>query len=131
GYLGAGRVTRLPSQWESGKTALVALLLARMQQGGQPAGRAVAAGKAFVISEESESDWRPRFAHLGIRDNVDLLCRPFTAQPSMDGWLALIETAAAMRHRQGSDLVVIDSLVYFLPAHSENSAGRQLECLSP
>jgi hypothetical protein len=131
GYLGPGKVTLLTSQWKSGKTTLVSLLLARMQQGGQLAGLPVAAGKALVISEESEADWRPRFAHLGIRDNVDLLCRPFTAQPSMEQWLALIETAAAMRHRQGSDLVVIDSLAYFLPAHSENSASALLECLTP
>src|SRR5262249_31229732 len=45
-------------------------------------------------------------------------------------WLALIDTAAALRHR-GSDLVVIDSLPSFLPAHSENSAGALLECLTP
>src|SRR5262249_39885054 len=44
-------------------------------------------------------------------------------------WLALIDTAAAMR-QQGSDLVVIDSLASFLPAHSENSAGALLECFS-
>ena len=34
GYLGAGRVTLLTSQWKSGKTTLVSLLLAGMQQGG-------------------------------------------------------------------------------------------------
>ncbi len=131
GYLGPGKVTLLTSQWKSGKTTLVSLLLARMQQGGQLAGLPVTPGKAFVISEESETDWRSRFAHLGIRDNVDLLCRPFTAQPSMEQWLALIDTAAALQNRQGSELVVIDSLAYFLPAHSENSAGALLECLTP
>jgi AAA domain-containing protein len=31
GYLGAGRVTLLTSQWKSGKTTLVSLLLARLQ----------------------------------------------------------------------------------------------------
>src|SRR5439155_15523372 len=131
GYLGPGKVTLLTSQWKSGKTTLVALLLARLQQGGQLAGLPVAAGKAFVVSEESEADWRPRFQQLGIRDHVDLLCRPFVAQPSMDQWLALIATAAAMHDRQGSALVVIDSLAQFLPAHSENSAGALLECLTP
>jgi hypothetical protein len=131
GYLGPGKVTLLTSQWKSGKTTLVSLLLAHMQQGGQLAGLPVAAGKAFVISEESEADWRPRFTRLGIRDNVDLLCRPFTAQPGMDGWLALIDAALALHHRQGYALVVIDSLAYFLPAHSENSAGALLECLTP
>jgi hypothetical protein len=131
GYLGPGKVTLLTSQWKSGKTTLLSLLLARMQHGGQLLGLAVAAGKAFVISEESQADWRERFGRLGIRDNVDLLCRPFTAQPGMDGWLALLDTAAAMHHRAGCDLVVIDSLACFLPAHSENSAGALLECLTP
>jgi hypothetical protein len=131
GYLGPGKVTLLTSQWKAGKTTLLSLLLARLHQGGQLAGLSVAPARAFVISEESEADWRPRFAHLGIRDNVDLLCRPFTARPSMDEWLALIDTALAMHHRQGSDLVVIDSLGYFLPAHSENSASALLECLTP
>src|SRR5262249_54110407 len=52
GYLGPGKVTLLTSQWKSGKTTLVALLLARLQQGGQLAGLPVARARAFVISEE-------------------------------------------------------------------------------
>jgi hypothetical protein len=131
GYVGPGKVTLLTSQWKSGKTTLVSLLLARMQHGGHLAGLNVAAGKAFVISEESEADWRPRFQQLGIRDHVDLLCRPFAAPPTMDQWLALIETAEALHQRHGTALVVIDSLASFLPAHSENSAGGLLECLTP
>jgi len=131
GYLGPGKVTLLTSQWKSGKSTLVSLLLARMQQGGQLAGLPVAAGKAFVISEESEADWRLRFQHLGVRDHVHLLCRPFATQPTLEQWLALIDAAAALHHRHGTNLVVIDSLAHFLPAHSENSAGALLECLTP
>jgi hypothetical protein len=121
GYLGPGKATLLTSQWKSGKTTLVALLLARMQQGGQLLGLPVSPGKAFVVSEESEADWQPRFHLLGIRDHVDLLCRPFLGVPSMDQWLALIDTAATLRQRKGTDLVVIDSLSQFLPAHCEVS----------
>jgi hypothetical protein len=131
GFLGPGKITLLTSQWKSGKTTLLALLLARMGQGGQLAGLPVAQGKAFVISEESAADWRLRFGQLGIGDNVHLLCRPFVAQPNMDQWLALIETAAAMYDRHGTGLVVFDSLAQFLPAHAENSAGALLECLTP
>jgi hypothetical protein len=131
GYLGPGKITLLTSQWKSGKTTMVSLLLARMQEGGQLTALPVAAGKALVISEESPADWRPRCQNLGIRGNVDLLCRPFTAQPTMDQWLALIQTAAALHQRLGTELVVIDSLGYFLPAHSENSAGALFECLTP
>jgi hypothetical protein len=61
GNVGPGKVTLLSCQWKSGKTTLVSLLLARMQQGGQLAGLPVAPGKAFVISEESQADWRLRF----------------------------------------------------------------------
>jgi hypothetical protein len=131
GYLGPGKITLLTSQWKSGKTTLVSLLLARMQQGGQLAGLPVAAAKAFVISEESEAEWRRRFQHLGIQGSVHLLCRPFTAQPSMPQWLALIDAATALHDRQGCELVVIDSLASFLPAHSENSASALFECLTP
>jgi hypothetical protein len=120
----------LTSQWKSGKSTLVALLLARMQQGGQLLGLPVSAGKAFVISEESEADWRPRFHHLGIRDHVDLLCRPFLTQPTMEQWLALIETAATLRQRHGTDLVVFDSLSHFLPAHCETTADALKESLA-
>ncbi len=49
----------------------------------------------------------------------------------MEQWLALIDTAAAMRERHEIDLVVIDSLAHFLPAHSENSASALFECLTP
>jgi hypothetical protein len=42
-----------------------------------------------------------------------------------------VETAALMHDRQGSALVVIDSLAPFLPPHSENSAGALFECLTP
>jgi hypothetical protein len=36
-----------------------------------------------------------------------------------------------MRQRHGTDLVVIDSLAHFLPAHTENSASALVECLTP
>ena len=42
GYLGPGLVTLLTSQWKSGKTTLVSVLLAHLQQGGLLAGLAVA-----------------------------------------------------------------------------------------
>src|SRR5438309_6708988 len=57
GYLGPGKMTLLTSQWKSGKTTLVSLLLARMAGGGALAGLPVAAGRAAVISEESPQLW--------------------------------------------------------------------------
>jgi RecA-family ATPase len=60
GYLAAGNVTLLTSQWKSGKNTLVAVLLAKLAQGGQLAGLAVRPGKAVVISEESGRHGLPR-----------------------------------------------------------------------
>ena len=57
GYLGHGRLTLLTSQWKSGKTTLVSVLLARMATGGLLAGLPVAAGRAAVVSEEGPHDW--------------------------------------------------------------------------
>jgi len=105
GYLAPGKVTLLTSQWKSGKTTLLSILLARLQLGGQLAGLSVAPARVLVISEESEADWRDRFLRLGIRDHVQLLCRPFPAQPGHDRWLALIDTADVMRRRDGTSLL--------------------------
>src|SRR5437764_1351693 len=48
GYLASGNLTLLTSQWKSGKTSLVAVLLARMAQGGELAGHAVKPGRAVI-----------------------------------------------------------------------------------
>src|SRR4051812_30907881 len=40
GYLAAGKLTLLTSQWKSGKTTLLAVLLARLAEGGNLAGLA-------------------------------------------------------------------------------------------
>ena len=131
GYIGPGKVTLLTSQWKSGKTTLLSLLLARMRQGGTLAGLPVSPGSAFVVSEECEDDWRPRFQRLGIDAGVHLLCRPFRDQPGLAQWRALIDAAEAMRGREACSLAVFDSLACLLPAHSENSASAMLECLAP
>src|SRR5262245_53829230 len=57
GYLAAGGVTLLTSQWKAGKTTLASVLLARMKSGGLLAGLPVTAGKALVVSEEGPDHW--------------------------------------------------------------------------
>jgi hypothetical protein len=57
GYLATGKITLLTSQWKSGKTTLIAIILARMAQGGQLADLAVAPARAVVISEEGPDNW--------------------------------------------------------------------------
>jgi hypothetical protein len=53
GYLAAGAVTLLTSQWKAGKTTLASILLSRMKNGGELAGLPVAPGRAMVLSEEA------------------------------------------------------------------------------
>src|SRR5262249_47759318 len=52
GYLAPGNVTLLTSQWKSGKTTLIAVLLARLKTGGSLAGLSVVPARAAVITEE-------------------------------------------------------------------------------
>jgi hypothetical protein len=52
GYLAPRQLTLLTSQWKCCKSTLLALLLARLQQGGQLLGVPVAPGRALVIFEK-------------------------------------------------------------------------------
>ena len=131
GYLGAGMITLLTSQWKSGKTTLVSLLFARMAQGGQLAGLSVAPVRAAVFSEESREDWDERCRRLHLGEHVRFFCDLFEAKPTMVEWLGMIRAMLAMRHEHGIDLVVIDSLGTFLPTLNENTAGVMTQCLLP
>jgi hypothetical protein len=77
GYLAPGDITLLTSQWKSGKTTLISILLARLKAGGELAGLPLTPGKALVITEESTRLWRLRHHKLQFGDNVCWLCRPF------------------------------------------------------
>src|SRR5262249_19709625 len=123
GYLAPGNLTLLTSQWKSGKTTLVSVLLARMRHGGELAGLPVAAARAAVVSEESPLHWLQRSRPLGFGDHVRWLCRPFKGRPRPDEWLALLDDLLRQRAHDGLDLVVIDPLAAFLPGGDENRAG--------
>ncbi len=129
GYLAAGNVTLLTSQWKSGKTTLVAVLLARLARGGTLAGLTVAPGKAVMISEECHLNWYQRDQRLHFGDNVTFLCRPFPGKPSLQEWSALVEAMVRVRHDEGLNLVVIDPLATFLPGRRENLADGLMEIL--
>src|SRR5438876_1563715 len=81
GYLAAGNVTLLTSQWKSGKTTLVSVLLARRRRGGALAGRSLAAGKTAVVTEEGPALWAQRERKLDFGPGVCFFCRPFRAKP--------------------------------------------------
>jgi hypothetical protein len=131
GYVAPGKVTLLTSQWKCGKTTLLAALLARLEHGGRLADLAVAPGRAIVVSEESAADWKRRCADFGIGEHVQFLCRPFKAPPSMKDWLALIDAFQELRSHKSVDLVALDPLSSFLPAHAETVPAVMLEALLP
>src|SRR5215468_2362925 len=66
GYLAPGNVTLLTSQWKSGKTTLVSVLLAKLAGGGTLGGLPVAAGKVAVVSEEGTAHWAERSRRLAF-----------------------------------------------------------------
>jgi len=131
GYVARGNVTLLTSQWKSGKTTLVAVLLARLKAGGELAGLKVVAGQAAVVSEEPAAHWVARGAKLDLAGHVCWFCRPFASKPGPEQWLALLDRLLALHAQRGLDLVVIDSLATFLPTRDESHAASMLEALLP
>jgi hypothetical protein len=131
GYLAPGTVTLLTSQWKSGKTTLVSVLLARMKEGGRLAGLPVARGRAVVVTEEGPEHWVRRAARLDLGGHVFWVCRPFRGKPTPQEWQHLLAGLAAERARRRLDLVVIDPLASFLPGRDESNAGLMLEALLP
>jgi hypothetical protein len=131
GYLTPGNVTLLTSQWKSGKTTLVSVLLAKLRDGGTLAGRPLAAGKAAVVSEESPAQWYERSRKLAFGPHACWFCRPFRGRPSPAEWVGLLDRLAELRQSHGLDLVVIDPLASFLPGRGEGDAGTMLDALLP
>ncbi len=131
GYLAAGGVTLLTSQWKSGKTTLLSVLLARLKGGGTLAGLPVTAGKAVVVSEENPSFWQQRHDKLDLGEHVCFLCQPFRGKPRPEQWRALIDHLSELHYRFGLALAAIDTLASFLPGRDENSAAAVMEALAP
>jgi AAA domain len=131
GYLAPGNVTLLTSQWKSGKTTLVSVLLSRLRTGGGLAGLPLAKTKAVVVTEEAPAHWLRRSEKLDFGDHVAWLCRPFRTKPTPEEWQALLRHLGEEALRQGVGLVVIDPLAAFLPGRDESHAGLMLEALMP
>jgi len=131
GFLRPGTITLLTSLWKSGKTTLIAVLLAKMKSGGELAGRALSAGKALVVSEEPPSKWEERNQLHGFGDHVCWICRPYSGRPRLEQWLALIDQIVRVHQEYGLDLVVIDSLANLAPFRNENDAVEMLNALTP
>jgi hypothetical protein len=120
-YLAPGKVTLLTSQWKSGKTTLVSVLLSRRAAGGNLAGRALRPGRTAVVCEEDRDHWAQRRRRLDFGDGVAFFCHPIECRkPTADEWLRLIDSVARLAD-DGVDLAVIDPLASFLPGDENNN----------
>lgn len=131
GYLAAGNATLLISQWKTGKTTLLSVLLTRLHDGRALAGQSVRPARAAIISEENRSLWQLRSRRLDFGPHAQLFCRPFPNSPSFDEWDALMERLLQLKSTSGLELVIIDTLAPLLPRGVENSADSLLRVLRP
>ncbi|HEX5270559.1 MAG TPA: AAA family ATPase, partial [Gemmataceae bacterium] len=128
GYLAPGTVTLLTSQWKSGKTTLLSVLLARRAQGSL-AGRPLRPGRTAVVCEESAQHWAQRRRTLDFGDDVAFFCRELDARAAdAFEWRRLIQSVARLA-REGVDLAVFDPLASVLPRHSEGNNDLMREAL--
>jgi archaellum biogenesis ATPase FlaH len=129
GFVAQGNLTILTSQWKSGKTTLISMLLARRHNPFPLAGLPVKPGKTLIVTEEHPRLWLERMKRYEFGNKVCFITRPFRAIPQPEEWHALIDRILALQGQHDIDLLVIDPLAPFLRA--ENSAGAVLEALLP
>jgi hypothetical protein len=131
GLLAAGKLTLLTSLWKSGKTTLLAHLLARRRGGGEFLNMEVAPGASLVVSEESRDLWADRAHRHQLGQEFGVLTRPFTGRPTFADLDQLNAQLVALKAQRGLDLVIFDSLAMFLPSRNENSADVMVNALAP
>ena len=127
GFLAKRFITLLTSQWKSGKTTLLSMLLGRRAAGGNLAGLAVTAGKTAIVSEEPLSLWADRIAKFRFGGNVCFFPPPFIGAPSPAEWHAFLKSILAVHESHGLDLVAIDPLAPFL--RCETNSRNMLDVL--
>ena len=131
GFLLPGDITLLTSRWKLGKTTLLAGLLQALGTGTPFLNRPARPARAWIVSEESDSQWGERLRLMPLGPHVELLARPFRGRPAMDEWNFLIDEAVEAAVAEKLELVVIDPLASFLPGRCESDAGTLLEALQP
>ena len=82
-------------QWKTGKSTLLAILLAKMQTGQPLGGLSVREGRGLVVSEEPQMLWLRRAQRLELRKHFSL-CRPFGGVPDREQWRQLLDHIAGL-----------------------------------
>jgi hypothetical protein len=131
GYIARGFTTSLTGVWKSGKTTLLAHLLAALERGAAFCRGEVTPGRALVVSEENAGLWVRRRNALGFGEAVDLIARPFRSRPTPHEWKRFITYLAEYVSEHKVALVAFDSLPNLWPVADENDASQVIAALTP
>jgi hypothetical protein len=131
GYIARGFTTSLTGVWKSGKTTLLAHLLAALERGTPFCRCEVTPGRALIVSEESAGLWLRRRNALGFGEAVDLTARPFRSRPTPHEWKRFMTYLAGYVSEQKVTLVAFDSLPNLWPVADENDASQVIAALTP
>ncbi len=126
GFLARDAVTLFSALPKCGKTTLLVHLLAALPSGGSFCGRALAPGRALVISEEPAGVWAARRDEIGVPNHaVRIIAR--NAMPrcsNLEEWAEFIGFLADQLSGDPADLVIFDTLANLWPVKDENSAAE-------
>ena len=131
GFLARDSVTLLSALPKCGKTTLLSHLLAALPGGGEFCGRALAPGRAVVISEEPEGVWAVRAKSLGMTAAIRVLARGSLVRGNADDWAGFLADIAEHVAADPADLIVFDTLANLWPVKDENSAAEVGAALAP
>src|SRR5437660_2759404 len=123
GVIAEGAVTLLSAPEKTGKTTLLSLLLDRRRQGGHLLGRAVRPGRTILCSEENDTLWALRQPPLDFGPCLQYH-RPQGDNPSPRRWRRFIDHLLELEE-DAFDLLVIDTVMRFLPAAQNNAGGMR------
>jgi hypothetical protein len=121
GVVAEESVTLLSAPEKTGKTTLLSLLLDRRREGGRLLGRLVRPGRTILCSEENRVLWELRQPPLDFGPQLEYH-RPVGGNPSPRRWRRFIDHLLGLG-MEYFDLLVIDSVMSFLPAAQNNPSA--------
>jgi hypothetical protein len=121
GVVAENALTLLSAPEKTGKTTLLSLLLDRRRQGGHLLGRAVRPGRTVLCSEEQDILWALRQPPLDFGPQLEFH-RPLGGNPTARRWRRFIDHLLDLGP-DAFDLLVIDTVMSFLPAAPNNPVG--------
>ncbi len=130
GMLAPGKTTLFTALWKSGKSTLLAHLLAHRHTGADFLGLPVRPGVTAVLSEEDRDLWAIRLNKLNLGEKVCFFCQPYDTRPSLEEVKDFCGHILDMKTKHGVDLLVIDTLSMFLPTTNENNAVTTVDALA-